>query len=109
MAEETSDIGSVKALLTDARERIKEAEDRSSKKTEEVEKRLVNKFDELEEQYTKLNLKMIEWLPLLSNLAKTEETRKNMNLLLLVAFISNVASWILAIFIYVIKSGVVKP
>lgn len=106
MSNDFSDMGSVKALLTDARERIKESEERSSKKTEEVEKRLTNRLDELEEQIIKLNTKMIEWLPLLTQLSKAEETKRNMNITLLVSFITNVCAWILTIFIYFIKSGV---
>ena len=108
MGDEFSDIGSVKALLTDARERIKEAEERSNKKIAEVETRIVSKNDELEEQINKVNMRMMEWVPLLTNLAKTEENKRNMTLLLLVAFISNVASWILTIFIFFLKSGGIK-
>ena len=106
MSDEFSDIGSVKALLTDARERIKESEERSKEKIEEVEKRVTSRLDELEEQIYKLNLKLVEWLPLLTNLAKTEENKRNLSLLLLVALISNVAAWILTLFIYFIKTGV---
>lgn len=101
----SEDISSVKALLTDARERIKESEDRSIKKIEETEKRVVTRLDEMEEQFNKLNLKMVEWLPLLTNLSKTEETKRNMNLVLLIAFISNVAAWVLSLFIFFVKQG----
>lgn len=107
MSDEFSDIGSIKAYLSDARERIKESEDRSKERAEEIEKRLTNRLDEVEEMANKLNLKLIEWLPLLTNLSKTEENKRNMTLMLLVAFISNVAAWILTLFIYFVKAGVV--
>ena len=103
--EDFSDIGSVKALLSDARERIKESEERSTKKIEEVDARLRATVKELETQIDKFNIKIIEWLPLLSNIAKTEETKRNATLLLVVALVSNIAAWILAIFIWFIKSG----
>jgi hypothetical protein len=106
MSDEFSDIGSVKALLSDARERIKESEARSTTKINEVETRLITKIDELDAQLSTINLKIVEWLPLLTNLSKTEENKRNMSIMLLVAFISNVAAWILTIFIYFIKSGV---
>lgn len=106
MSDEFSDIGSVKALLKDARERIKESEDRSKEEIEKVEKRLTNKSDEIEEQVNKLNLEFVKWLPLLTNLSKAEESKRNVTLMLIVAFISNVAAWILAIFIYFAKLGV---
>ena len=105
MSDEFSDIGSVKALLSDARERIKESEERGKQKIEEVEKRVTSRLDELEEQINTLNLKLIEWLPLLTNLSKTEENKRNLSLLLLVALISNIAAWILALFVYFIKTG----
>ena len=108
MSDEFSDIGSVKALLSDARERIKESEDRATKKIDECEKRLTLRLDEIEEQFGKLNVKMIEWMPLLTNLSKTEENKRNITLALLVAFITNVASWILTIFIWFVKTGVAK-
>lgn len=108
MGDEFSDIGSVKALLSDARERIKESEERSKEKIDEVEKRLTGQVDELDTKLTKIDTKLIEWLPLLTSLSKTEENKRNVTLLLLVAFISNVASWILTIFIYFVKSGAIK-
>jgi hypothetical protein len=107
MSDEFSDIGSVKFALTDARERIKESEDRCLKKGEEIEKRVTTRIEDLEELYTKVNTKIMEWVPLMNNLTKAEENKRNMTLLLVVAFISNIASWILTIFIYFVKSGVV--
>ena len=106
MTEEFSDIKSISALLNDARERIKEAEDRCNIKNKETEIRLTDKIDELIEKYTGLNSKFQEWLPLLTNLSKTEENKRTMTLLLVVAFISNISAWILTIFIYFVKSGV---
>lgn len=104
--EEFSDIGSVKALLADARERIKESEDRSNTRIKEVEKRIHVRIDDIEELATAVNTRTIEWMPLISNLHKAEESKRNMTLLLIVALISNIASWVLTIFIYFIKSGV---
>lgn len=106
--DEFSDIGSVKVLLSDARERIKESEDRSSKKIEDVEKRLNKKIEDVEDICSKDNEKIIEWMPLMSNITKAEETKRSLSLLLIVIFISNVASWILTIFIYFMKSGIIK-
>ena len=105
MSDEFSDIGSVKALLSDARERIKESENRSTEKIDEVERRVNLKIDTLNILYDKANAKIIEWIPLMNNLTKAEESKRNITLLLFVAFISNVASWILTIFIYFMKSG----
>jgi hypothetical protein len=107
MSDDFSDIGSVKALLTDARDRIKESENRSAKKIEETELRLKTTLEKIELQVDKFNAKIIEWLPLLSNIAKTEETKRNATLLLVVALISNVAAWVLCAFIWFIKSGMV--
>ena len=105
MSDELSDIGSVKFALADARERIKETEARCVKKGEEIEDRVTNRIEDLEELYTKVNTKIQEWIPLMNNLTKAEENKRNITLLLIVAFISNIASWILTIFIYFVKSG----
>jgi hypothetical protein len=107
MGDEFSDIGSVKALLTDARDRIKESEERSAKKIDETEHRLKMTLDKLEQQADKFNLKIIEWLPLMTNMTKAEETRRSGMLMLVVALISNIAAWILVLFIWFIKSGAV--
>lgn len=108
MSDEFLDIGSVNALLKDARERIKETEERCNKKSDEIERRLTVRIDDLDSNYTKANNKIIEWLPLLTNLSKSEENKRNMTLLLVVSFISNIASWILTLFLYLAKSGVTK-
>jgi ElaB/YqjD/DUF883 family membrane-anchored ribosome-binding protein len=105
--EDFSEIGSVKALLSDARERIKESEDRSTRRIDEVDKRIQKTLSDLEEQVQKFNNKITEWLPLLSNMTKAEETKRNATLLLVVALISNIAAWILCGFIWYIKSGMV--
>lgn len=105
MSDDSTDIGSMKALLSDARDRIKESETRSTMKIEEVEKRVTGTLTEIETKFDILNNKLLEWLPLLTNLKAIEETRRNMNILLIVAFTSTIASWILAIFIYFIKKG----
>lgn len=105
MSDEFTEIGTLKALLKDARERIKESEERCIKKSDEIEKRLLDRVTELEEQIIKINMKMIEWLPLLSNLTKAEESKRNVSILLIVSLISNIAAWVLAIFIWFIKSG----
>lgn len=105
MAGDLDEMGSIKAYLTDARERIKESESRCFAKIDEAERRLTDAIRELETKFNEFNNKFVEWLPLLTNLKSIEETKKNMNLLLIVAFISTIASWMLTIFIYFIKKG----
>ena len=106
MENEFFDIGSVKALLADARERIKEAERRGIQRSDDSEKRLTTRLDELDDNFTKLNTRMIEWLPLITNLSKAEDGKRSLHLAVIVAFITNIAAWILTLFIYFIKSGV---
>ena len=107
MEHEFFDIGSVKALLSDARERIKESEDRCNKKIEEVEKRIITILDVLAANFNTINNKIIEWLPLFTSLSKGEENKRNLYLILVVSLITNIASWIITLFIYFVKLGVV--
>lgn len=99
------EIGSVKALLDDARARIKESEDRCNEKIKEAEARIQIRLNEIETLTEKNNLKLIEWLPLLTNLTKTEENKRNVVLLMTVSIISNLAAWVFTAFVYYIKSG----
>lgn len=105
MENEFFDIGSLRALLNDARERIKESENRSNKKIDESENRIIRKFDELEEQFNNLNIRIVQWLPLLSNLSKTEENKRNVTISLIIAFVCNISAWILTAFVYFIKTS----
>ena len=106
--DEFSDMGSVKALLADARERIKEAEDRSKQKIEEVEQRVNATVKDIYEAIDEINKFKNEYLPLLKNLTTSENSRRTLTLVLVGSFISTVAAWILAIFVYFVKSGVIK-
>lgn len=108
MQNEFSDMGSVKALLADARERIKEAEDRSKQKIEEVEKRLNLSIQEVNDAIDEINKFKTEYTPLLKNLVTSENSRRTLTLVLVGSFISTVAAWILAIFVYFVKSGVIN-
>jgi len=105
MADEISDISSVSALLKDARERIKESELRSKESLDRTEERLQTRIDELERQHHTLNLDLSKWTPLLTQLQKSDENKRNMTVLLIVSFITNIATIIMSIFIWFIKSG----
>jgi GAF domain-containing protein len=108
MREEFSDIGSVKALLADARERIKESEDRSKEAMDRVEQRLNDRLDEQERLMSSLNLDLTKWVPFLTNLQKADENKKTLTILLITSFITNLATIIISIFVWFVKSGVIK-
>lgn len=108
MPEDFSDIGSVKALLSDARERIKESENRSKDTIKELEKRLEDKTEELERMLVSLNLDLTKWTPLLTNLQKSDENKRNLSILLTVSFITNIAAIIFGLFLWFAKSGAIK-
>lgn len=105
--DENRNIGSMQALLSDARIRIKESEERSKEKINEAEKRIFQRIDELDSTLTGINNKQIEWLPLITNLTKNEENKRNLNIMLITSLVTNIAAWILVIFIYFIKNGVI--
>lgn len=108
MSDELSDIGSVKSLLSDARERIKESEDRSRDAIDRSEERTTKRLDEHERLMTSLNLDLQKWIPLLTQLQKADENKKTLIILLITSFITNLATIIVSIFIYFAKSGVIK-
>jgi len=108
MSDEFSDIGSVKALLTDARERIKESEDRSKDAIDRLDKRLVVRLDEQEDHISALILDLNKWTPLLTNLQKADENKKTLTILVVASFITNIATVIVSIFIWFLKSGAIK-
>lgn len=108
MPDEFSDIGSIRALLTDARERIKESEERSKEALATEKTALTLKLETLEKSYIALNLEISKWIPLLTNLQKADENKRNLTLLLLVSFITNVATIIMSVFIWFIKAGGIK-
>lgn len=108
MTPEFSDIGSIKALLEDARQRIKESEERCTKKIEEAEIRLNKKIHDLEMIISSLNNKILEWLPLITNLSKTEDNKRNITISLVVIFITNVVAWIFTAFVFFVKTGVMQ-
>lgn len=105
MSDEFSDISSVAALLKDARERIKESETRSKEAIEKAEERLHNKDEELETQINSVNLSFTKWIPLLTTLQKSEDSKRNLTIILLVSFITNVAMIVMSIFVWVVKAG----
>jgi len=107
MSDEFSDIGSVKALLTDARERIK-SEDRSKDAIDRLDKRLVVRLDEQEDHISALILDLNKWTPLLTNLQKADENKKTLTILVVASFITNIATVIVSIFIWFLKSGAIK-
>lgn len=108
MGDEFSDIGSVKALLTDARERIKESEDRSKDTIDRLDKRLGIRLDDQEGLISALTLELGKWTPLLTNLQKSDENKKTLIILLVTSFITNIATVIVSIFVWFIKSGGLK-
>ena len=108
MSDDFSDIGSVRALLTDARERIKESEDRSKEALEKTEERIITRLDEHEKLMASLNLDLTKWTPLLTNLQKSDENRKSLTILLVSSFITHIATAIVGVFIYFAKMGVIK-
>ena len=108
MPDEFSDIGSVKALLTDARERIKESEDRSKESIDRLDVRLSGRLEELDHQLVALNLDLSKWTPLLTNLQKADENKKALVITLVASFITNVATIIIGIFMWFAKSGLIK-
>lgn len=105
MDTEFSDIGSVKALLADARERIKESEERSKDALDRVDERSKIRMDEHERLMTSLNLDLNKWTPLLTNLQKADENKKTLVILLVSSFITNLATILVSIFIWFAKSG----
>jgi hypothetical protein len=105
MRDEFSDIGSVRALLTDARERIKESEDRSKDTIDRLDGRVTDRLDEHERQMIALNLDLSKWTPLLTNLQKADENKKTLVILLITSFITNLATVIISIFIWFAKRG----
>jgi hypothetical protein len=106
--DEFTDIGSMRALLADARERIKEAEDRGKDSLDRVEERIHGKIEEFERQLISINLELSKWIPLLTNLQKADENKRNLTLLLVVSFITNVATIVMSVFIWFVKSGSIK-
>jgi hypothetical protein len=108
MPDDFSDIGSVKALLSDARERIKESEERSKDAITRAEDRLNDRLDEQERMMGTLNLDLNKWTPLLTNLQKADENKKNLTILLVASFITNLATIIIGIFMWFAKSGLIE-
>jgi hypothetical protein len=108
MTPEFSDIGSIKALLDDARQRIKESEERCTKKIDEAEVRLNKKIYDLEISLNTINVKILEWLPLITNLSKSEDNKRNITISLVVIFVTNIVAWIFTAFVFFVKTGVMK-
>jgi hypothetical protein len=104
---EIADLSSVRALLKDARNRIKEAEDRCKETISKLEGQVVSRCDELSVQLHAINLEQNKWIPLLTNLQKADENKRNLTLLLLVSFITNIATIIMTVFIWFVKAGIV--
>lgn len=108
MSGEFSDIGSVRALLTDARERIKESEDRSKDTIDRLDDRVTTRMDELERAMSSINLDLTKWIPLLTTLQQSEERKKALTILLISSFITNIAALVVGVFIFFAKVGVIK-
>lgn len=105
---ELTDLSSVRAILRDSRNRIKEAEDRCKEAISRIEAQGHQRYEEIHAQMVALNLDLNKWTPLLTNLQKADENKRNLTLLLLVSFITNIATIIMSIFIWFVKAGVVK-
>lgn len=108
MPDDFSDIGSVRALLSDARERIKESENRSKEALQKVDERINDRLEEFERMMVSLNVDLSKWTPLLTNLQKSDENKRNLSILLTVSFITNIATIIFGIFLWFAKSGAIK-
>jgi hypothetical protein len=105
---DTNDIGSVKALLNDARERIKESEDRSKDAIDRLDERVKIRLDDHEKSVATLILEIGKWTPLLTNLQKADEHKKTLTIMLVTSFITNIAIAIVSIFVWFVKSGGLK-
>lgn len=94
MGEEEKNIGRIEAMLEDARIRIKESEERATRRT-----------DELERKIDAMNQRLSEWTPLLVQLSKQEDTKRQVVVASTVNLIANVAAWILLVFMWFVKNG----
>jgi rRNA maturation endonuclease Nob1 len=86
--EEGRSIGRIEALLEDARDRVKEAEERANKKVEELERKIES-----------MNLRLQEWVPLLTQLEKQEDTKRQVVMASTINLIANVAAWAVTAFV----------
>lgn len=94
MGEDEKNIGRIEAMLEDARIRIKESEERAIKRT-----------DELERKIDTMNQRLSEWTPLLVQLSKQEDTKRQVVVASTVNLIANIAAWILLVFMWFVKNG----
>jgi hypothetical protein len=109
MSEESqANLGSMAALLADARNRIIEAETRCNNLIEKEVDRLQVSMGEMSQQLVSLNLDLQKWNPLLTQLQKADENKKNLSLLLMASFLTNICTIIVTVFIFFIKSGAIK-
>ncbi|NCQ52077.1 hypothetical protein GW796_09320 [archaeon] len=105
---DTLDIHSVAALLNDARERIKESEERSKETINLTEIRLIKKIDEIQQTLNVFGQDYSKWIPLLTSLQKNEDNKKTLTIALITSFITNIAALIVTLFVFFVKSGVIK-
>lgn len=88
MPGDDKNIGRIEALLEDARDRVKEAEERQLRRVEE-----------LERKFESLNTRLQEWIPLLTQLEKQEETKRQVVMASTINLIANIAAWAITAFV----------
>lgn len=99
------DIHSVAALLNDARERIKESEERSKESINQTELRLNKKLDDIQTVLNLFGQDFSKWIPLLTTLQKSEDNKKTLVIALITSFITNIAAIVVSLFVFFVKAG----